>query len=101
MNKILSIKLNYIDLNTTQRIFDAVSGNNFKPYTDYNKFQLMKNFNVKLKEEIVNNDTFSLKLQKEPESNFKITRNNINAVASVVCAIFGLLYIGLNCYYKK
>ena len=85
-------KISNIDSTITPRIFEAAINNNIEPFPGYNELESMKDINVKLREEIVNNDKFSSKLQQAAKNshesisdNLKKSKNNMWPIYFIIC----------------
>ena len=86
------VKLSKTNSTITPRIFEAAINNNIEPFPGYNELESMKDINVKLREEIVNNDKFSSKLQQAAKNshesisdNLKKSKNNMWPIYFIIC----------------
>ena len=74
---ILSNTLPHVDLTIVPHVFEAAINNNIEPFPGYNELESIKNIDIKLREEIVNNNKFSPELQQAAKDNYESINDNL------------------------
>ena len=77
IDDILLKTLNHSNVDTSPHIFKAAINNNIEPFPGYNELESIKNIDIKLREEIVNNNKFSPELQQAAKDNYESINDNL------------------------
>ena len=91
---ILSNTLPHVDLTIIPHVFEAAINNNIEPFPGYNELESMKDINVKLREEIVNNNKFSPELQQAAKDSYESINDNLKKSKNNMWPIYFIICVG-------
>ena len=88
------VKLSKTNSTITPRIFEAAINNNIEPFPGYNELESIKNIDIKLREEIVNNNKFSPELQQAAKDNYESINDNLKKSKNNMWPIYFIICVG-------